>query len=770
MQPFPQSSMDLSVSSPDYLRPYERWWDALSDEDRYRRFPTNFSLPDTVRAYASFNPTESPYPELDPDTIIGENLPAVTPDTQPFYDLARLDDGLRYFSLYSNRLRTVGIDDKDGLLKGIFAYPQHMQILMPPKSDTEEYEMALGSQAFMDMSNQEMTQYLSTHKFPILGQFLRDLNQKEKVRFAPNIIDYRPATLDTIFVLSKVDWFGPSLSEDKVQRYNRDISTLDERCGARLYDQVMARTNFQSVIAEKEVTLSAIEFFEWTKSTAKFDSPEIRATILQNIPVFVPYRDLISLYLKTVNTPGNNVWAQVLDRIDKIRPPVETKDPSKVVIDISSLRPQLSASSFCRSRVGNQTKWNALELKEALRWDCYKLVAIDVLVQLLTSGERYVLEQMQDDWASKQWARAPINPTAPYIAADLVAFYAVAGHAYRFAPGLLLYLYPEAEPVVMSFWSEYGEAISFLQDLTLAFYTWWNALPNWRKQHPSYWYGTNPNESDEAVAFARMSGMVDAESTASLSTESVCENLASRMVDETTFNRLRQQLRRLQDTAVVENVPLSFIFATDPPVIPSYQSEVNVSLTPSQSSAFQYAQTLSGLKQLVIYSGQVIFRAKSKLRSSLWWFDSLRLWWDSICKSALDFRLQQVIQNEAFGDLGQEETQKADVVLKNALRSIAGGTSVGGALRGIQLAGRPSRAAYNVNPLEQDMQQRRPKLSRPYVQAVSNKLRAMIADKNVMRYLKLLYEGVMDGTTTELQADWDLQLIIDEFDQTGSVQ
>lgn len=184
---------------------------------------------------------------------------------------------------------------------------------------------------------------------------------------------------------------------------------------------------------------------------------------------------------------------------------------------------------------------------------------------------------------------------------SLDAIYAVAGAWYRFEPQLQLYLYPDQAEIIGNFWEKYGESIQVLQDLADAHRDW----------------DRNRNKQD------------------------ICPNLVGRLGDKENIERLRKPLFELQEKVIVQGVPLRFLFDTR---IPQLRNDL-----PSEKA------------MLADYDTKLV---DTHLRSSLWWFDALLLWWDVVCKDYLHQKLGEIIQMDS-GLEGQE--QQINNVVSEAL-------------------------------------------------------------------------------------------------------
>jgi hypothetical protein len=711
-----------------YLKPYQQYWNTLTEQEIEGGFGSPwYNLPDIVRAFFSFNPAKSPFPELAPGAQLRPQDFIAGSERRPTYNLARLQDGLAWVEKSPDALANIGraaLDNREDpayylikFLLGIFEYPVHMQVVMEPndgpaiRSEKQQRERELA------VKRQDFANYLATQTSPNFSEVIKKFIEPKEIVNAPRVatLGGESITLRDVFQLSKIDWFRlPELYKQ---------SDLRSKIAPRLFELVANKTNFGEILRNQKLILGRRnpEFLKWKKDSENFKTREIEESILNNIDQFLPYKELILLYVKQTGR-RTTPWSLLLSRAD----------------------------------VGALQSTGNLE------------------------------ELLQDPFSRDLWAPIPSLKNGRNLVTrnNLIAIYAVAGHGYKFAPQLMLYFNPDQEPVVMEFWSEFGESISILQDLSKAFFTWYKALPRWKQLNPRYWEGEelDPNGDPFIEAFTHMNMDVPAEETAAISRlfrpvpvrpgeqppavtyqdALVCDQLGSRLADEEVILNVRMQLRRLQDLAVVQRVPLKFLFETQLAMTPFYDSEIDVT-TGAFPELQLYNTPPNTLAELALYSRQLIDIANNGLVSSLWWFDSLRIWWDSICKSTMDANVRRIVENRMIEDLGTTESDKADTILKNALRSVASGTSVAAALKGIQLAGRNTRAAYPVNPIQQDLQNRNPRLNRAYVKAVSNKFKAMTADRDVMKNLQLLYQGVMSGTTTELEADWDLQTMMDDF-------
>jgi hypothetical protein len=212
---------------------------------------------------------------------------------------------------------------------------------------------------------------------------------------------------------------------------------------------------------------------------------------------------------------------------------------------------------------------------------------------------QWLKSQIADKWSGTVWTGIlPIEHSiSPHAVSrrqlsysNLVAIYSVAAQWYKFEPQLQLYLYPEQGEIIENFWDSYGESIMVLQELAAGYRVWLQSKST-----------ANPASLQEL--------------------SNVCPSLVGRLADSDNVDRLRRQLLELQQNAEVTGVPLRFLFDTSMPQI-----------------------------SLDDFDAQVSKAGLAGLRSSLWWFDVLRLWWDSFCQQSLGERLGEIVQsNYEFG-------------------------------------------------------------------------------------------------------------------------
>ncbi len=243
-----------------------------------------------------------------------------------------------------------------------------------------------------------------------------------------------------------------------------------------------------------------------------------------------------------------------------------------------------------------------------------------------------------NNWSGVIWTRlhlwidhAEINLQPRNLTFDnMVAVYSVGATWYKFTPDLQTYLYPKQADVVNQFWNTYGQSIEMLQKLAL-FYQQWLVLYN------------REISKDNALLQLRSRG--------------VCEQFVGQLADRRTLERLRQPLWELEQTALsYGDVPLRFLLNHERPILSG--------------------QGISALRQ---YQSDIRTYSLHGLRSSLWWFDVLRAWWNHVCQDVLEERLEQIIQRSDSSDedslemeiekISQQE--KIDDVVATALIAFA---------------------------------------------------------------------------------------------------
>lgn len=147
--------------------------------------------------------------------------------------------------------------------------------------------------------------------------------------------------------------------------------------------------------------------------------------------------------------------------------------------------------------------------------------------------------------------------------------------------------------------------------------------------------------------------MRNVRSDASIASSQICEKLATRFVDQSQFDDIRGALWKLGNQAVVQGVPLRFLFDNQLPQAPSESS----------------------YKDLMQYADDLVAFSRSGLRSAVWHFDALRIWWDLLCRDVLNERLSQIIESSMPAEV-VAAGYPAQVALASALRSFAAGSPI----------------------------------------------------------------------------------------------
>lgn len=280
--------------------------------------------------------------------------------------------------------------------------------------------------------------------------------------------------------------------------------------------------------------------------------------------------------------------------------------------------------------------------------------------------------------------------------ANLIAIYAVGAAFVKFDITLLLYLFPDT-PFVNEFWKRYGEAIVFLQELYDAYSQWKSDL---------YW---------KSLLFSN---------NLLVEMSKICNRLATRMVNDDTFDRLRSQLVDLENKAVVEGVPLKLLFKN----------------MPIQKVWFKNGKLYDISKQSYMFE---YVNSNKMLTSSVWYFDFLRAWWDSICKSTLETRLRELIADNMPQELKQQDLD-ADRLLADSLRQIA--------MYGPKAAG--SQARHNI---------RHAKLPRDIRRSLLETLNKITNNESAIGQLTYLGEAVKTGMMSQGIAEMELMDFIDRW-------
>lgn len=287
--------------------------------------------------------------------------------------------------------------------------------------------------------------------------------------------------------------------------------------------------------------------------------------------------------------------------------------------------------------------------------------------------------------------------------ANMIATYAVGAAFVKFDPSLLLCLSPEFTSIVEEFWEDYGEAITLLQELYEAYQSW-----------------------NENVLAAPLGGF-KIESNRNLAATQVCNRLATRLVDETTFDRLRGKLVDLADKAVVEGVPLKLLIE-------------NLNLVANARAKYSEIHPFGGIANDPKY----LLARHPMMVSSVWWFDYFRIWWDAVCKTTLNTRLRELIEEQMPSNL-KELDSSANQVLIDSLRQVA--------ISGPKAA---SQARHLI---------RHAKLPRDSRRLLLEKFQAIIADESALSQLTYLGKAVQLGTMGQAIADLELMNLIDRWDR-----
>lgn len=275
--------------------------------------------------------------------------------------------------------------------------------------------------------------------------------------------------------------------------------------------------------------------------------------------------------------------------------------------------------------------------------------------------------------------------------ANLIAIYAVGAAFVKFDPSLLLLISPEFDPIFGKFWNQYGESIGLLQELYDAYLEWSKAKTY---SDSTRWGASRVLEASQ-----------------------FCNRLASRMVNESTFDRVRGQLVDLVNKASADSVPLKLL--CDYPRIDS------------QDLALPQPELLKKLD------------ANGLMKNSVWWFDFLRRWWDTVCKKELETRLREIIEETIPSDLKRVDLE-ADQLLLDSLRKIAVQGPKAGA----------SRIRHSI---------RHAKLPRDNRRSLLNFINQILNNEAALSQLTYLGESVRLGTMSEGIAEMELHDYIDRW-------
>lgn len=254
------------------------------------------------------------------------------------------------------------------------------------------------------------------------------------------------------------------------------------------------------------------------------------------------------------------------------------------------------------------------------------------------SNIRWLHTQIKSPWAGILWTGfdsweyhlSEAEPKRFVTLQNLKAFYSVGAQWYRFEPQLQLYLYPEQTDVITQFYDRYGESINALQELAISYQQWLNRMT---PAAPSSRESIQDN-------FKAMSN--------------ICNLFGNRLSSVDNLNRLRQPLVELEQTAIIDNVPLSVLL------------ENQIIQVPSGSSTDALFNHSSMLRQ-----------QNGLLHSSRWWFDVLVNWWDSLCQDVLGAQLGMIVESDLPKDVVSREEQINSAVAEALIHSAqtSGGSS-----------------------------------------------------------------------------------------------
>ncbi len=335
-------------------------------------------------------------------------------------------------------------------------------------------------------------------------------------------------------------------------------------------------------------------------------------------------------------------------------------------------------------------------------WKIYEPILADNGGQSNPIIKNKLLALVKDRWSDSIWTANNISKLLSGIfertvtLPNLTAVYAVAAPFYQFSPDLLLYLYPEQRPVVESFWARYGDAISYLQKLMTSFMRWWEA-------------------SKSLVKTKIPSSRRDTRNESLVESLNLCDDIVRETASPERLQELRYQLLQLSRDAIVEGVPLTFLYSNDYPEMP-------------KSNSFS---------EMRMYAQDILDTSGIELRSSLWWFDVLGNWADLICRKQLEAKLYQIVGETMPLEVANIKFQ-ADEVLEQSMVQYLSGTKLPTLIQQI-----------NQTDLPEDVKQE-----------TIGKLRTLIQNKNAMRTLRNLNKEISAGANPDEMAEY-LRAVID---------
>jgi hypothetical protein len=313
-----------------------------------------------------------------------------------------------------------------------------------------------------------------------------------------------------------------------------------------------------------------------------------------------------------------------------------------------------------------------------------------IVSQLPPANEKttdWLIRQFRDKWAGDIWLGYGDSFFATTEA--LEAIYSIGCQWYSFEPQLHLYLFPEQGQVIGEFWDKYGDAILVLQELAQAYQNW-----------------TEKDQEDRTK---------------------VCGNIINRFGSSQNVDRLRSLLWQLEQHAAVESVPLRFLFDTRLPVMKNEMIAGAVS--------FEHGILLD-------YEIQVKRMSDKSMRSSLWWFDTLRVWWDVVCKDYLSEKMKEIIQFNS--PLESQEQQINEAVSQGLIVGIGEKRLPGKRRVGLKLINSTSLSSWKK-------------------QEAKKRLEAILATPAAVNQIELLDVMVRDYQITPEVARLDLEELINRF-------
>lgn len=537
-----------------------------------------------LRAWFSFAPIVSPYPEPIPGQVFDPSQPLPVcnhplpnpapgvppkPYQPPVYQFERWFAGIEAFkpgrveffnlgraaeaagrSVSRSRWRQHSQRYLANFIRGMFAYGPNVNAAERQRFDS----------------------YVLSHNEPGMGNLLiRFYDWYEP--FVPTITVGSPG--DSISLESIFEFAFHSI------RLPRTVQIMTEwfrfTTSPKLFNALVSRTNFGNVLKAKQGYLPQIEFRRWLRQSQKFKTPEVKEALFdpQNQDFLRQLAELIRMHWDETEA-DDEIWKQAI---------------ASAGVDISkvdTVRMEQMLSSVWTNFV-----WTGTETTESGR---------------RPRGFHYITEP------------------------NLIAVYSVAPFL-PFKPELQLYLHPDQESAVNSFSEKYGYALAFLQEL-------WEAFDGWYQE-------------EERIVEISSQRLRNVRSDASIASSQICEKLATRFVDQSQFDDIRGALWKLGNQAVVQGVPLRFLFDNQLPQAPSESS----------------------YKDLMQYADDLVAFSRSGLRSAVWHFDALRIWWDLLCRDVLNERLSQIIESSMPAEV-VAAGYPAQVALASALRSFAAGSPI----------------------------------------------------------------------------------------------